>query len=131
MKLYTYWRSSCSYRVRIALGLKGLAWKDVPIHLVKGEQRDPGYTGKNPSGLVPTLELPDGTLLTQSLAIIDYLEALHPAPPLIPSDPLPRARVLAAAHVTASQSVMAVFWVTLGSLLGWLLNRLPANEEEN
>ena len=104
MKLYTYWRSSCSYRVRIALGLKGLAWKDVPIHLVKGEQRDPGYTGKNPSGLVPTLELPDGTLLTQSLAIIDYLEALHPAPPLIPSDPLPRARVLAAAHTIAMET---------------------------
>ena len=101
MKLYTYWRSSCSYRVRIALGLKGLAWDSIPVHLVKGEQRDPGYLAHNPSGFVPTLVLEDGTELVQSLAIIDYLEAMHPDPPLLPADPLARARVLAAAHVIA------------------------------
>lgn len=101
MKLYTYWRSSCSYRVRIALGLKGLEWDSIPVHLVKGEQRDPGYLAHNPSGFVPTLVLDDGTELVQSLAIIDYLDAVHPAPPLLPADPLARARVLAAAHVIA------------------------------
>lgn len=101
MKLYTYWRSSCSYRVRIALGLKGLAWDSIPVHLVKGEQRDPGYLAHNPSGFVPTLVLEDGTELVQSLAIIDYLEAMYPEPPLLPADPLARARVLAAAHVIA------------------------------
>ena len=101
MKLYTYWRSSCSYRVRIALGLKGLAWDGIPIHLVKGEQRDPGYLAHNPSGFVPVLVLEDGTELVQSLAILDYLEAVYPAPPLLPAEPLARARVLAAAHVIA------------------------------
>jgi maleylacetoacetate isomerase len=101
MKLYTYWRSSCSYRVRIALGLKGLAWESIPVHLVKGEQRDPSYLAHNPSGFVPTLVLDDGTELVQSLAILDYLEAAWPNPPLLPADPLARARVLAAAHVIA------------------------------
>ena len=101
MKLYTYWRSSCSYRVRIALGLKGLEWESIPVHLVKGEQRDPGYLMHNPSGFVPTLVLEDGTELVQSMAILDYLEAVHPDPALLPADPLARARVLAAAHVIA------------------------------
>lgn len=101
MKLYTYWRSSCSYRVRIALGLKGLAWESLPVHLVKGEQRSPEYLVHNPSGFVPTLVLDDGTELVQSLAILDYLEAAYPDPALLPADPLDRARVLAAAHVIA------------------------------
>jgi len=101
MKLYTYWRSSCSYRVRIALGLKGLDWEGIPVHLVKGEQRDPGYLAHNPSGFVPTLVLDNGTELVQSLAILDYLEAVYPEPALLPADPLMRARVLAAAHVIA------------------------------
>jgi maleylacetoacetate isomerase len=101
MKLYTYWRSSCSYRVRIALGLKGLAWESIPVHLVKGDQRAPSYLAHNPSGFVPTLVLEDGTELVQSLAILDYLEAVWPDPPLLPADPLARARVLAAAHVIA------------------------------
>ena len=101
MKLYTYWRSSCSYRVRIALGLKGLDWESLPVHLVKGEQRNPAYLAHNPSGFVPTLVLEDGTELVQSLAILDYLEAVYPDPPLLPADPLARARVLAAAHVIA------------------------------
>lgn len=101
MKLYTYWRSSCSYRVRIALGLKGLPWESRPVHLVRGEQRAPSYVAQNPSGFVPTLVLEDGTELVQSLAILDYLEAAHPQPPLLPADPLARARVLAAAYVIA------------------------------
>ena len=101
MKLYTYWRSSCSYRVRIALGLKGLDWESRPVHLVKGEQNAPDYLAHNPAGFVPILVLPDGTELTQSMAILDWLEAAYPAPRLMPSDPLQRARVLAASHVIA------------------------------
>ena len=101
MKLYSYWRSSCSYRVRIALGLKGLSWETVPVHLVKGEQAAESYGAVNPSHLVPSLELADGTVLTQSLAIIDWLDAAHPEPPLVPADPLARARVLAASHIIA------------------------------
>ena len=104
MKLYTYWRSSCSYRVRIALGLKGLAWESAPVHLVRGEHREPGYRAVNPAGLVPALELDDGTRLTQSLAIIGWLDATHPEPALIPASPLDCARVLAAAHTIAMET---------------------------
>lgn len=86
------------------LGLKGLAWEDVPVHLVKGEQRSERYTDKNPAGLVPTLELPDGTHLTQSLAIIDWIEATYPDPAILPTDPLRRANVLAAAHTIAMET---------------------------
>ncbi|MDA7966182.1 maleylacetoacetate isomerase [Ruegeria sp.] len=101
MRLYGYWRSSAAYRLRIALGLKGLGWEDVPVHLVKGEQQEATYLAKNPIGLVPTLELDDGTLLTQSLAILDWLEEVYPTPALLPSNPLERARVRAAAHTIA------------------------------
>ncbi|MEO0991465.1 MAG: maleylacetoacetate isomerase, partial [Pseudomonadota bacterium] len=101
MKLYSYWRSSCSYRVRIALGLKGQAWETVPVHLVKGAQKSEAYRAVNPSGLVPTLELSDGSRLTQSLAIIDWLDATWPDPPFLPEASLLRARVLAASHIIA------------------------------
>ena len=101
MKLYTYWRSSCSYRVRIALGLKGLDWENVFVHLVKGDQKAEGFAQVNPSNLVPTLELDDGTHLSQSLAILDWLESAHPEPALLPSEAIRRAHVLAAAHTIA------------------------------
>lgn len=101
MKLYTYWRSTAAYRVRIALNLKGIAREDIFISLVAGEQAAPPYGDLNPQHLVPALELDDGTILTQSLAIIDWLEATWPAPPLLPADPVARARVLAAAHTVA------------------------------
>lgn len=101
MKLHTYWRSTTSYRVRIALNLKGLAYEPVPVDLVAGGQRAAEYLALNPSGGVPALVLDDGTVLTQSLAILDYLDALAPEPPLLPVDPLLRARVLAAAQVVA------------------------------
>ena len=104
MKLYTYWRSSCSYRVRIVLGLKGLAWESAPVNLLKGEQRAEAYKNKNAAGLVPSLELKDGSVLTQSLAIINWLESTHPEPPILPDDPLRRARVLAAAHTIAMET---------------------------
>lgn len=101
MRLYSYWRSTTSYRVRIALNLKGLSYETVPVNLVAGEQRAPDYAALNPIEGVPTLVLEDGTLLTQSLAIIDYLDAVAPEPALLPVEPLARARVLAAAHTIA------------------------------
>jgi len=99
MKLHGYFRSSASYRVRIALNLKGLSAQHLPHHLRKGEQRAPDYLRLNPQGLVPTLEDDGGAVLTQSLAIIEWLEETHPEPPLLPTDPLRRARVRAFAQV--------------------------------
>lgn len=101
MTLYGYWRSSAAYRIRIAFGLKKIAWLDEPIHLVKGEQKTEEYMGINPMGLVPSLRLSDGTILTQSLAILDWLESKEPDPPLFPEDPMERAKVMAAGHTIA------------------------------
>lgn len=101
MKLWSYWRSTTSYRVRIVLNLKRFAYEIVPVDLVKGEQRAPEYAAMNPGRGVPMLELADGARLVQSLAIIDYLDSLRPDPPLLPADPLDRARVMAAADVIA------------------------------
>lgn len=101
MKLYGYWRSTTSYRVRIALNLKGLSYETVPVDLVAGEQRSQGYAALNPGQGVPTLVLDDGTVLTQSLAIIDYLDVTVPDPALLPTDPVGRARGLAAAYAIA------------------------------
>jgi maleylpyruvate isomerase len=101
MKLHGYFRSSASYRVRIALNLKGLTAEHLPHHLRKGEQRDPGYLAINPQGLVPTLQDDAGIVLTQSLAIIEWLDETHPEPPLLPQDPLRRAKVRAFAMALA------------------------------
>ncbi|MDK3071948.1 maleylacetoacetate isomerase [Sedimentitalea sp. JM2-8] len=101
MKLYSYWRSTTSYRVRIALNLKGLSFETVPVNLVAGDQRSDAFRALNPGQGVPALVLADGTVLAQSMAILDYLDHLVPEPELIPSDPLKRAQVLAAAHVIA------------------------------
>ncbi len=92
MKLHGYFRSSASWRVRIALGLKNISVRNVPHHLRRGEQRDPAYLALKPQGLVPALELDDGAEITQSLAIILHLDALVPKPPLLPAHPLQRAR---------------------------------------
>src|SRR6185312_4919350 len=100
MILYDYFRSSAAYRVRIALHLKGLSAEQRSVHLRKGEQRAAGYLGVNPQGLVPTLL--DGDLtLTQSLAIIEYLDETHPLPPLLPSKPAERAWVRSIAQSIA------------------------------
>ena len=100
MRLYSYFRSSASYRVRIALALKGLAFDYVPIHLVKNEQLSDAFRAVAPAQLVPALVADDGRgeqVLTQSLAIIEYLDETHPEPPLLPPDALGRARVRAIA----------------------------------
>ncbi|MEH2623137.1 maleylpyruvate isomerase [Bradyrhizobium sp. AZCC 1719] len=101
MKLHGYFRSSAAYRVRIALNLKGLTAEHLPHHLRKGEQIAPDYLALNPQGLVPTLEGDDGAVLTQSLAIIEWLDETHPNPPLLPMDPLRRAKVRAFALAIA------------------------------
>lgn len=102
MKLYTYFRSSAAYRVRIALHLKGIAFDSIPVHLLKGggEQLGEAYRAVNPSGLVPALDT-DGITLGQSLAIIEYLDETHPMMPLLPADALGRARVRALAQTIA------------------------------
>jgi maleylpyruvate isomerase len=101
MKLHGYFRSSASYRVRIALNLKGLSAEQLSHHLRKGEQRDPAYLAINPQGLVPALQDDAGAVLTQSLAIIEWLEEIHPEPPLLPRDSLRRAKIRAFAMALA------------------------------
>ena len=106
LQLYSYFRSSAAYRLRIALHLKGLAFDTVPVHLLKGggEQLQSAYRAINPAALVPALNIDadnDGTTLTQSLAIMEYLDETHPQPPLLPADALGRARVRALALTVA------------------------------
>lgn len=102
MKLYTYSRSSAAFRVRIALNLKGLEWEPAFVHLGRGEQNGPAYRALNPQRLVPALE--DGAaLLTQSLAILEYLEERYAEPPLLPRAPAERARVRSLALLVACE----------------------------
>jgi len=102
LRLYTYFRSSAAYRVRIALNLKGLAYEAVPVHLLRdgGQQNQPAYRALSPLGTVPALHT-GGATLTQSLAIVEYLEETHPQPPLLPASPEDRARVRALAQTIA------------------------------
>jgi maleylacetoacetate isomerase/maleylpyruvate isomerase len=102
LKLYTYFRSSAAYRVRCALNLKGMNWEAVPVHLVRdgGEQNQPAYRARSPLGTVPALETEAG-VITQSLAIIEYLEETQPQPPLLPASAEGRARVRAIAQTIA------------------------------
>jgi maleylacetoacetate isomerase/maleylpyruvate isomerase len=103
MKLYNYFRSSASFRARIALELKGLPYDYVPVHLVKGEHKQAAYAALSPAMLVPMLETDSGERLGQSMAIIEYLDETHPEPPLLPRDALGRARVRALAQLIACE----------------------------
>jgi maleylacetoacetate isomerase len=127
MKLYSYWRSSAAYRVRIGLNLKQIDYDIAPIHLLRdgGEQLKAAYRKINPNALVPSLELDDGRVLTQSLAILDYLEETHASPPLLPSDPVLRAQVRAAAQIIA----MDVHPINNLRILNFLKSRQGLDQE--
>ena len=101
-RLHDYWRSSASYRVRIALNLKSVGYRSQPVDLLKSEQKAADYLERNPQGLVPLLEI-DSKRLTQSLAIIEYLDETRPEPPLLPNDATGRARVRAMAQAIAME----------------------------
>jgi maleylacetoacetate isomerase len=102
LKMYGFWRSAAAFRVRMACNLKGIAYEEIMINLDAGEQHAPEYVAMNPQAVVPSLILPDGTLLTQSVAILEYLEETHPNHALLPADPVARARVRALALIWAA-----------------------------
>lgn len=104
MQLYGYWRSLATYRVRVALNLKGVEVAETMIDLDAGEQRAPAFRAVNPMGAVPALVLDDGTVLTQSLAILEWIEETRPTPSLLPENPAARARVRALCAVTAADT---------------------------
>jgi maleylacetoacetate isomerase len=125
VKLYGYFRSSAAYRVRIALALKGVRVDTTIISLMKGEQHTPEYAKINPQHLVPVLE-DQGSLLHQSLAIIEYLEERHPQPPLLPEDALARARVRSLALLIACE----IHPLNNPRVLNYLTGRLGVSEEQ-
>jgi maleylacetoacetate isomerase len=102
IKMYGFWRSAAAFRVRMALNLKGLAFSETMIDLDAGVQHTMDYVAVNPQAVVPSVIMPDGTLLTQSIAILEYLEETHPTPALLPSDAIDRARVRALALIWAA-----------------------------
>ncbi len=125
MRLYNYFRSSASFRVRIALELKGLPYEYVPVHLGRGEQRTQGYLALASSGLIPMLEI-DGYRLSQSMAIIEYLDERYPSPALLPADPFGRASVRALAQSIACE----IHPLNNMRVLKYLVNDLKTPEEE-
>jgi maleylpyruvate isomerase len=125
MKLYNYWRSSASYRVRIVLSLKNLPYEYASINLARGGSRTPDYEAINPQGKVPTLE-DNGELLTQSLAICEYLEEKHPDPPVLPRDPAGRARVRAIALAVACE----IHPIAGGRAQSYLSREFKASKEQ-
>lgn len=126
MKLHNYFRSSTSFRARIALNLKGVGYDYVAYHLRHGEQRSERYLSVNPQGLVPALELDDGKVIPQSLAILEYLEEVHPEPPLLPKDPFKRALVRAASYSIACD----IHPINNLRVLKYLADPLGHDEEE-
>jgi maleylacetoacetate isomerase len=126
VKLYSYFRSSAAYRTRIALNLKGIAFETVPVHLTRdgGQQHRPEFQAVNPQKRVPALALDNGERLVQSLAIIEYLDEVYPDPPLLPNDPVERARVRAVAQIIACD----IHPLNNTSPLGYLRGTLKADE---
>jgi maleylacetoacetate isomerase len=125
VKLYTYFRSSAAFRVRIAMNLKGLAYQPIFIHLAKGEHRKPEYSGPYPQGLLPTLVDGDQAL-SQSLAIMEYLDETHPTPPLLPKDAQGRARVRGLSLLVACE----IHPLNNLRALQYLKRQLGQNEEQ-
>ncbi|MDO9198211.1 maleylacetoacetate isomerase [Rhodoferax sp.] len=124
MKLHNYFRSSASFRVRIALALKGLPYEYIPVHLARGDHKLPGYAGVSADGLVPLLEVGDERL-SQSMAIIEYLDETHPQQPLMPHDPLGRAKVRALAQSIACE----IHPLNNLRVLKYLVKELKVDEE--
>ncbi|KTD19024.1 maleylacetoacetate isomerase [Legionella jordanis] len=127
MKLYDYYRSTASYRVRIALNIKNISYEKIPVHLVKegGEQHRPEYLKLNPQGLVPTLD-ENGHILTQSLAIIEYLDEINPTPALLPTNPFARAQIRSMALTVACD----MHPLNNLRVLNRLKDQFKANDEE-
>ncbi len=125
MKLYSYYRSSAAYRIRIALNLKGLPYDYVPVNLLTREQNSEAYLARNPQGLVPALELDGGEILSQSIAILEWLEETSPPPALLPQDPLLRARVRSLVNNIACD----IHPLNNVSVLGYLRDHMGAGEE--
>lgn len=128
MRLYTYWRSTATYRVRIALALKGIDYEPVFVHLLRdgGEQKGAAYRAVNPQMRLPSLELGDGTILHQSSAILEYLEECHPEPPLLPGDAVARAKARAVAAIVGCD----VHPLHNAGPLGYLRSRWSRSEAE-
>jgi maleylacetoacetate isomerase len=124
--LYSAWRATAPYRVRIGLALKGVGYDYAPVDLIKGEQREPAYRAVNPQGLTPTLDLGDGHVLTQSLAILEWLEETRPEPPLLPKAPLDRAAVRAMAGIIACD-----IHPLNNTRVGRALNKLGVSQADN
>ena len=124
IRLFDYFRSSASYRVRIGLNLKGVTYERVDISLLDGAQKAPDNLARNPQGFVPTLEI-DGHQLTQSLAILDYLDARFPEPPFVSKDPARRSKTLAQALLIACD----IHPLNNLRVLGYLKNQLGAEQE--
>jgi maleylacetoacetate isomerase len=125
--LYDYWRSSASYRVRIALNLKGIAYETAVVDLLSGEHRKPEHMARNPQGLLPALDI-DGHMLTQSLAIIEYLEDTRPAVRLLPADPVMRAQVRTAA-LSIAMEIHPVCNLNVGNHVAELVGGEPPQKD--
>jgi maleylacetoacetate isomerase len=126
VKLYTFFRGSSPFRLRIALNLKGLAYEAIPVHLGKGEHRKSEFGAVNPQQLLPALVLDNGSVLNQSLAIIEYLDELHPLPPLLPKDAKGRARVRSLSLLVACE----IHPLNNARTLNYLRKQLGQNEDQ-